>query len=199
MCTAGRIKHHLKHNLWRPGSSLVIVGFQAEGTLGREIVVGARKVKIYGEQVAVQAKVFTIGGFSAHADQADLLEWISHFENPHMRIVVIHGERSVSEMFARIVQERFGLETIVPGLGDVVSLAPPELEMTAEEKLAPPEWLEHAARLARSLDGIRTSWEKNPTAFSPELQKRLAAQLINLETHLEEVSEGTGGWLKKRQ
>ncbi|MCK7512668.1 MAG: hypothetical protein MZV70_57275 [Desulfobacterales bacterium] len=72
MCTAGRIKHHLKHNLWREGASIVIVGFQANGSTGRKIVDGYKSVKIFGDDVAVKAKVFTIGGFSAHADQNDL-------------------------------------------------------------------------------------------------------------------------------
>ena len=95
MCTAGRIKHHLKHNLWREGASLVIVGFQAKGTTGRKIVDGAKQVKIFRENVAVRAKIFTIGGFSAHADQGDLLEWISHFEsNP--KVFVVHGEATAS-------------------------------------------------------------------------------------------------------
>ena len=113
MCTAGRIKHHLKHNLWREGASLVIVGFQAMGTTGRKIVDGAKQVKIFGENVAVRAKVFTIGGFSAHADQSDLLEWVSHFEsNP--KVFVIHGEESASEALAKLINERFNLTTYVP-------------------------------------------------------------------------------------
>ncbi|HJX34874.1 MAG TPA: MBL fold metallo-hydrolase, partial [Desulfatiglandales bacterium] len=79
MCTAGRIKHHLKHNLWRPGASIVMVGFQAEGTTGRKIIEGAKYIKIFREDVTVKAKVYTIGQFSAHADQKDLLLWVSHF------------------------------------------------------------------------------------------------------------------------
>ena len=82
MCTAGRIKHHLKHNLWRTGSSLVIMGFQAAGSLGRKIVEGAKVLKILGETVVVRARIFTIGGFSAHADRTGLLEWLSGFTNP---------------------------------------------------------------------------------------------------------------------
>ena len=105
MATAGRIKHHLKHNLWRPGVSLVIVGFQAVGSTGRRIVDGAKSVKIFGENVAVKAKVFTIGGFSAHADQKDLLEWVGHFESKP-KVFVIHGEQTASETLARKIRER---------------------------------------------------------------------------------------------
>jgi len=113
MCTAGRIKHHLKHNLWREGASLVIVGFQAKGTTGRKIVEGAKQVKIFRENVSVRAKVFTIGGFSAHADKADLLTWVSHFESKP-GIFVVHGESTASEALAHEIQERFGISAHVP-------------------------------------------------------------------------------------
>lgn len=113
MCTAGRIKHHLKHNLWRKGASLVIVGFQAKGTTGRKILEGAKKVKIFREDVAVKAKVFTIGGFSAHADQADLINWVSKFEsNP--KVFVIHGEVTASNALAEKINKDLNLETYVP-------------------------------------------------------------------------------------
>lgn len=113
MCTAGRIKHHLKHNLWREGASIVIVGFQAKGTTGRKIVDGARQVKIFGENVSVRAKVFTIGGFSAHADQNDLLEWIGNFEsNP--QVFLVHGEDTASAVLAKKIQEQFSLVTHIP-------------------------------------------------------------------------------------
>ena len=113
MCTAGRIKHHLKHNLWRPGACIVIVGFQAKGTTGRQIVDGAKQVKIFRENVAVRAKVFTIGGFSAHADQQDLLEWVSHFEsNP--KVFVVHGEAAASTALAAKIEEKLHLTTHIP-------------------------------------------------------------------------------------
>ncbi len=132
MCTAGRIKHHLKHNLWRRGSSLVIVGFQAKGTTGRRIVDGAKEVKIFREPVAVKAKVFTIGGFSAHADQADLLEWMSHFEsNP--KVFVTHGEPEASQAFAREIERRFGLEVHIPQLRERLILKPREVVVEAPE------------------------------------------------------------------
>ncbi len=114
MCTAGRIKHHLKHNLWRPGASLVIVGFQAIGTTGRKIIDGDKFVKIFGENLAVKAKVYTIGGFSAHADQRDLLEWVSHFAESRPRVFVVHGEPTSSETFASRIREKFHMEVHIP-------------------------------------------------------------------------------------
>ncbi len=114
MCTAGRIKHHLKHNLWRPGASLVLVGFQATGTTGRKIVEGAKFVKIFGENVAVKAKVYTIGGFSAHADQRDLMGWVSNFKESRPRVFVVHGEPSSSEALADKIRSEAGLEAHVP-------------------------------------------------------------------------------------
>ncbi len=114
MCTAGRIKHHLKHNLWRLGASIIIVGFQAQGTTGRRIVDGEKKVKIFGEDVAVKAKVFTIGGFSAHADQAGLLKWASHFKKPRPKVFVVHGEPKASEALAAEINKNFGMEAYVP-------------------------------------------------------------------------------------
>jgi metallo-beta-lactamase family protein len=126
MCTAGRIKHHLKHNLWRPGASVVIVGFQAQGTTGRKIVDGAKQVKIFRENVSVRAKVFTIGGFSAHADQNDLLEWIGNFESKP-RVFVVHGEATASQAFESIVQERFNLTAHVPKWKERLVLKPREV------------------------------------------------------------------------
>lgn len=120
MCTAGRILHHLKHNLWRRGCSLVIVGYQAEGSLGRRIIEGAKTVRIFGEDIMVRAKVFTIGGFSAHADQEELLQWVGNFMNPALRVVVIHGEKDVGRIFAETVRDRFGFETTLPELGQTL-------------------------------------------------------------------------------
>ena len=136
MCTAGRIKHHLKHNLWRQGASIVIVGYQAMGTTGRKIVEGAKRVKIFRENVAVNARVFTIGGFSAHADQDDLLEWISHFEsNP--KVFVVHGEPASSQAFADLIRQRFHLDVHIPRWKERLVLKPREvLVQPVEEKEA---------------------------------------------------------------
>ncbi|MEW6001859.1 MAG: MBL fold metallo-hydrolase [Nitrospirota bacterium] len=117
MCEGGRIRHHLKHNLWRPECSIIFVGFQAEGTLGREIVDGREMVRVLGEEIAVRAKVFTIGGFSAHADQRELLEWLGSISNRPM-IFIVHGEEKVAFDFEKAVRERFGLRTHVPSKGE---------------------------------------------------------------------------------
>jgi len=125
MCTAGRIKHHLKHNLWRPGASIIIVGFQAQGTTGRQIVDGAKSVTIFGEKIAVRAKVFTIGGISAHADQSDLLGWVGHFDGKSKpKVFLIHGEPASSQALARAIRERFGLDAYVPRWREVLNLEP---------------------------------------------------------------------------
>lgn len=127
MCTAGRIKHHLKHNLWRPGASIIMVGFQAEGTTGRQIVEGAKFVTILGEKIAVRAKVFTIGGISAHADQEDLLSWVGHFSKKSSpRVFLIHGEPLSSESLAAAIRKNFGLDVYVPRWRETLSLEPRE-------------------------------------------------------------------------
>ncbi len=119
---AGRIKHHLKHNLWRSGASIVIVGFQAQGTTGRRIVDGEKSVKIFREDVAVKAKVFTIGGFSAHADQKELLEWAGNFAESKPRVYVVHGEPTASEALASSIHDRFSMESHIPKWKETLTL-----------------------------------------------------------------------------
>jgi metallo-beta-lactamase family protein len=113
MCEGGRVAHHLKHNLWRPECSIVFTGFQARGTLGRRIVDGASHVHVLGEEIAVRAKVYTINGFSAHADRSGLLEWLSSFVS-RPEVFVVHGEENVAIYFAKLVEEKLGLVTHVP-------------------------------------------------------------------------------------
>ncbi|MGL1834770.1 MBL fold metallo-hydrolase RNA specificity domain-containing protein [Rhodocyclaceae bacterium SMB388] len=108
MCDAGRIKHHLLHNLGRPECSIVICGFQAGGTLGRRLVDGARTVTLFGDRVPVRAAIHTIGGLSAHADQRALLEWLAHFEKPPERTFVVHGEHEASRVFAEAIESERG-------------------------------------------------------------------------------------------
>jgi len=118
MCTGGRVRHHLKHNLWRAESSVVFVGYSARGTLARQIIDGASKVRIFGETIPVRASLHTINGFSAHADQAELLEWHRRIGDPE-RTFLVHGDEEVMRHFASRLQ-RTAVE--LPALGDSFTL-----------------------------------------------------------------------------
>ncbi|MCX8132134.1 MAG: MBL fold metallo-hydrolase [Clostridia bacterium] len=118
MCEAGRIKHHLKHNLWRKECTILFVGYQAVGTLGRKLVDGAKKVKLFGEDISVNARIEMIEGFSGHADRDGLLEWIGKFNRKPKKIFIVHGEEDGMMDFAASINERFNIDTIIPGKGD---------------------------------------------------------------------------------
>jgi len=122
MCNAGRILHHLKQNLWRPETHVLIVGYQSHESLGRRLVEGQKLVSIHGEKVAVKAKVHTLGGFSAHAGQTDLLKWFSAIAPSKPRVVLTHGEDGPREALAKNIQQRFGLPSKLPDKGDVIEL-----------------------------------------------------------------------------
>ncbi len=118
MCDAGRIKHHLKHNLWRKESSVVFVGYQAEGTLGRRLVDGAEKVRIFGEEISVNARVEMIEGFSGHADRDGLVRWIKAFEQKPRKIFLVHGEADSMNEFSKLISSDLGISTIIPDRGE---------------------------------------------------------------------------------
>ena len=111
MCEAGRIRHHLKHNLWDSRNSIVFVGYQAEGTLGRYLIEGAKEVKLFGETIMVSAEIYNLEGFSGHADQAGLLDWLGGFQESPKQIFLVHGEEDSKVEFAKVVQEKYGFST----------------------------------------------------------------------------------------
>ena len=114
MCTAGRILHHLRHNLWRPETSVLFVGYQAEGSLGRRLVEGADEVKIFGEPIAVKARIATINGFSGHAGQSELVEWFDSLSGSRPRVVITHGEDKGRRALAKIINEQYHLRPVLP-------------------------------------------------------------------------------------
>lgn len=120
MCTGGRVKHHLKHNLWREECSVIFVGFQAKGTLGREIVDGKDEVEIYGERIKVRAKIYTINGFSAHADRDILLDWLEKTK-PQGVVHPVHGEEETIYIFEKSINE-LGYRTHVPNMGETIEI-----------------------------------------------------------------------------
>ena len=122
MCNAGRILHHLKANLWKPDTHVLIVGYQGDGSLGRRLVNGEKVVRIHGEKIAVKAKVHTLGGFSAHAGQTDLLTWFSAIAPSKPRVILVHGEDGPREALARLIQQRFKLKSTLPRMGETIEL-----------------------------------------------------------------------------
>lgn len=113
MCEAGRIRHHLKHNLWNPKNSIVFVGYQGQGTLGRSLVEGIKMVTLFGEEIQVNADIHNLEGFSGHADQNGLFAWLAHFEQKPKQIFLVHGEEESKKDFAKLVNEKLSYEPIV--------------------------------------------------------------------------------------
>lgn len=132
MCEVGRIKHHLKHNLWNPNSTILFVGYQAPGTLGRSIVEGAEKVKIFGEEIAVNARVEYIEGYSGHADQTWLLNFVYSFTNPPKHIFLVHGEEEGQEALKQKIEEGSECKVIIPDFGESYDLTGDKPELLSE-------------------------------------------------------------------
>ena len=146
MCDAGRIRHHLKHNLWRPECTVVFVGYQGEGTLGRQLLEGAQNVKLFGEDIAVHAKIVNFKGLSSHADRDHLISWIADFQNPRPEhVFVVHGDREVAPFFAQTLNN-MGFQAHAPQYTEVYDLA-------ADTQLAPGYLPERKAKVG----GVRTS------------------------------------------
>ena len=122
MCNAGRILHHLKANLWKPETHVLIVGYQAHGSLGRMLVEGEKSVSIHGERIAVKAKIHTLGGFSAHAGQTDLLRWFDTLAPSKPRVVLTHGEDRPRQAFAKLITGKHRLTPLMPQMKEEIGL-----------------------------------------------------------------------------
>lgn len=122
MCEAGRIRHHLKHNLWRKDSTILFVGYQVPGTLGHSLLNGAKEVKLFGEAIEVHAKITNLPGISGHADLEALTKWVSAFKQKPKKVFVVHGDDKVTENFAEHLQRTLGMEAYAPFSGDAFDL-----------------------------------------------------------------------------
>lgn len=131
MCEAGRIRHHLKHNLWRPECSILFVGYQAVGTLGRLLVDGIDEVKLFGESIQVRAEIKKLVGMSGHADKNGLIRWVTGFEEKPKKVFIVHGEDSVCTGFAECLKIEYGQRTYAPYSGTVFDLISGKLEYEA--------------------------------------------------------------------
>lgn len=179
MAEAGRIRHHLRHNLWREGVSLVFVGFQAQGTTGRKIVDGLKKIRLFHEDIAVRARIFTINGFSAHAGQRQILDWLSNLKAAPRQVFLVHGEFSAQQILAEQIRKRFGFPVYIPDYLEEIELpsAEPIIQPSFPPKVIPPlnwegifEGLEEKLRFLRQ---NREELEKKAFTAQIELKERL--------------------------
>lgn len=197
MCEAGRIKHHLKHNLWRPESTIVFCGYQANGTLGRSILDGAERVTIFGEQIDVKATVAKLEGISGHADQQGLVSWLSCFQKKPKHLFVVHGEDRVAEWFAGFVTTTLGLPAWAPKPGESFDLITDKLPSAVPAVLERPgrvELLESFDALEGVLKGIdvvvarlREHGRQLDKESKPQQSVRLADAILRLTNDLEAV------------
>lgn len=123
MCDAGRIRHHLKHNLWRPECTIVFTGYQSVGTLGRSLLEGSREVKLFGESINVEARIEKMEGMSAHADMEGLIEWLKAFKEKPQEVFLVHGNDEVCDAFGRLLEDEYGYRAEAPFSGSVYDLA----------------------------------------------------------------------------
>ena len=122
MCEAGRIRHHLKHNLWRSDSTILFVGYQVPGTLGHSLLNGVKKVKLFGEEIEVRASIVNLPGISGHADRDHLTAWIANFKKPPKKVFIVHGEETTAVEFAEHVKNDVGFDALAPYSGDAYDL-----------------------------------------------------------------------------
>ena len=174
MCEAGRIRHHLKHNLWRPECTILFVGYQAIGTLGRNIIEGEKEVRLFGETITVNAHIEELAGVSGHADKEGLLNWVNHFEKKPERVFVVHGEDLVCEDFTKCLKEEYGFNAFAPYSGACFDLA--ANQMISEGVKIPVAPKELPRGHAASEGGKRAMYLANQL----DLANKRLQQIINL-------------------
>ena len=175
MCDAGRIRHHLKHNLWRPECTILFVGYQSVGTLGRSLVDGARQVKLFGETISVQAQIGKLAGISGHADDQGLLRWASAFDPKPTHVFVVHGDDQVTDLFADRLYDELGIPAHAPYNGESWSLTPLEKLCDGNE-----ERLKKPARDVAAMDAAQPS--QAPAYAAGKKQIKQAHKAVNRST-----------------
>lgn len=193
MCEAGRIRHHLKHNLWDARNSIVFVGYQAEGTLGKMLVEGATEVTMFGEVISVGAEIYNLGGFSGHADQKSLLEWIGGFEQKPKQVFLVHGEADSKKDFAALIKEKLGYDPVV-----VMGNSEFELDMNTNQVVNFEEAMKMAAcdeevqKVRRSIAEIHSDLENilyhTDLVMTGELTEAKLAQINNVVQELKKAT-----------
>ncbi|MHC1724055.1 MAG: MBL fold metallo-hydrolase RNA specificity domain-containing protein [Aminipila sp.] len=200
MCEAGRIRHHLKHNLWNPKSSIIFVGFQAEGTLGRMLVDGIKDVTLFGEDIHVNAEIYNLEGFSGHADQNGLLSWLAGFTEKPSELFLVHGEKESKHDFAQTIKNELGYDaTVVDGVSEFV------LEnhkiVNKEQALREAINQEGLENIKKRIADIHYDLEKilynTQLAMDEELAPQRIAEINNIVLELEKMSLNLGSAVTK--
>lgn len=195
MCEAGRIRHHLKHNLWDPRCSVIFVGYQAEGTLGRLLVQGAKTVTLFGEEIKVNAEIYNLEGFSGHADRDGLLEWLGGFQKEPKQIFLVHGEQESKEAFAETVKEELGFSPIVVQGNSEFILEKNEI-VNKEDALRDAMDSEALAGIKRNISDIHRRLEgilyNTHLAVNEKLSPEKMAEINNIVLQLEKYSVNLG-------
>jgi metallo-beta-lactamase family protein len=199
MCDNGRVVHHLKHNLWRPESTILFVGYQAEGTLGRRILDGASPVRIHGEEVAVRARIVSLPGLSAHADRDQLLAWAAGFKSLPEETILVHGEADAREELARELTSR-GHHVLLPVLGEALALRAPAARSvralaaprdrardTAARRDGQAVSAERMAALLKELKAVRKAWDARGPHLPPGQAEELARRAGDVLRAVEEM------------
>lgn len=194
MCEVGRIKHHLKHNLWRPESTILFVGYQAIGTLGRKIVDGAKTVKIFGEEIGVRANVKYIEAFSGHADKNGLLNFVEAFEKRPKQIFLVHGDEDAQNSLAEAISEKFDIPVEIPMRGDMYEADLYRIAKVGEMK-SPNEYKFVRLEILQKMENLREEIDEMTKLVNEDLKSEMsdkraneiAEKLVELEKQIVEV------------
>ncbi len=178
MCEVGRIKHHLKHNLWRKDSTILFVGYQAVGTLGRKIVDGAKKVKIFGEEISVNADVRYIEAFSGHADRNGLLAFVDSFKSKPKQIYLVHGDEEAQSCLSDELEHKFGIPVDIPSFGDVYEIDIDRIRKTAELH-SPNENKYIRLEVIEKMQTLREELEDMTAIVSEDLKQETTDEKVN--------------------
>lgn len=188
MATAGRVRHHLKHNLWDPKNSVIIVGYQAEGSTGRKLVEGAKKVSLLGEEIKVEASIYSLQGFSAHADRSMLLNWIGHFKKFPKKIFLVHGEEKAITALKSEIENKWQANVHVPDLGDSVELYAADTKFNDSPVKEYEQRHEELLQLTERVEGLLKETNLDKDIYDKKFVKNnyddLKDTLLNLEKEI---------------
>jgi len=187
MCDAGRIKYHLKYNLWRPESTILFVGYQATGTLGRRILDGEKLVTIHGDQLVVKADIQSIEAYSAHADQIGLMSWLKNFKQKPKTVFLVHGEEKVQPVLADLIQKELNLQVVIPNWLDEIELKPVGVVEAEQIAQALPDYRTDAINKALIAENLYLKLRTRlNTLFQEKYDKAQYEELIEALKKLEE-------------